>query len=240
MKRGGCLKVAILVVIIPVVFGLGLLLASNLNRVLSHETAPGEVVDLLLTTDSDGDPAYTPVYQYAVDGSTYRYEGAISYSGAVVPRIGDRVTMLYDPANPANARVYNIFLLIWLPFLLLLLPILIAAGIFWSIRRRRRLAGPPQPPWADEQLGAVADDPNNLRERITADFMGTEPSPMDDQGRVRYRVKARAEIGDTMHRFVGEWMDEDPTLYFMRHGNTVEVWVDPEYPSSYEVVLPAE
>ena len=240
MKRGGCLKVAVLIVIVPIVFGVGLLLASNLNRVLNHETAPGEIVDLVLTTDSDGDPAYTPVYQYAVGGSTYLYEGAISYSGAVVPSIGDRVTMLYDPANPADARVYNMFLLVWLPILLLLLPILIAAGIFWSIRRRRRLAGPQQPPWAEEQPGALEDDPGNMRERITADFMGTEPSPMDDRGRVRYRVKARAEIGDTLYRFVSEWMDEDPTLHYMQHGNIVDVWMDPDDPSSYEVALPDE
>ncbi len=240
MKRGGCLKVAVLVVAVPIVLGLGLLLASNLNRVLTHETAPGVIVDLVFTTDSDGDAAYTPVYQYTVDGSTYLYEGAISYSGAVVPSIGDRVTMLYDPANPADARVRNVFLLIWLPIILMLLPILIVAGIFWSIRRRRRMADPQQPPWASDQPRPDQVDPFDERERIVADFMGTEPSPMDDQGRVRYRVKARAEIGDTMHRFRSEWMDEDPTLYYMQHGNKVDVWIDPDDPNSYEVALPDE
>ena len=240
MKRGGCLKVAVLVVAVPIVLGLGLLLASNLNRVLTHETAPGVIVDLVFTTDSDGDAAHTPVYQYTVDGSTYLYEGAISYSGAVVPSIGDRVTMLYDPANPADARVRNVFLLIWLPIILMLLPILIVAGISWSIRRRRRMADQQQPPWASDQPRPGQVDPFDERERIVADFMGTEPSPMDDQGRVRYRVKARAEIGDTMHRFRSEWMDEDPTLYYMQHGNKVDVWIDPDDPNSYEVALPDE
>jgi hypothetical protein len=240
MKRGGCLKVAVLVIAVPIVFGLGLLLVSNVNRVLSHETTQAVIVDLVFSTDSDGDAAYTPVYEYTVNGNTYLYTGAISYSGAIVPTIGDRATILYDPDNPADARVRNVFLLIWLPILLMLLPILIAAGIFWSIRRRRRMAGPQPPPWVGDQARSAEDDPAGGRERITADFMGAEPSPMDDQGRVRYRVKARAEIGDTMHRFVSEWMDEDPTLHYMQHGNTVEVWMDPEDPDSYEVVLPAE
>ena len=159
---------------------------------------------------------------------------------AIVPSIGDRVTILYDPGNPADARVRNIFLLVWLPILLMCLPVLIAAGIFWSIRRRRRSAGPVEPPWAGEQPDVVEGSPAVPRKLITADFMGTEPSPMDDQGRVRYRVKARAEIGDTIHRFVSDWIDEDPTLHYMQHGNTVDVWVDPNDPDSYEVTLPQE
>lgn len=240
MKRGGCLKAAVLVVVVPIVFGLGLLLASNLNRVLSHETTEAVIVDLVFSIDSDGDAAYTPVYEYFVNGDAYRYTGAISYSGVIVPSIGDRATILYDPENPADARVRNVFLLVWLPTLLMLLPVLIASGIFWSVRRRRRMAGPQLPPWAGDQPQSARDDSADVRERIIADFMGAEPSPMDDRGRVRYRVKARAEIGDTQHRFVSDWMDEDPTLHYMQHGNTVEVWMDPEDPDSYEVVLPAE
>lgn len=242
MKRGGCLKVAVLIITVPIVFGLGLLFFSNLTRVLTHETTQGVIADLRYTTDSDGDPAYTPIYEYYVDGRTFRYEGAISYSGAIVPRIGDARPILYDPADPADARVRNIFLLIWLPFLLMLLPILIAAGIFWSIRRRHRITS-QAPPWVDRQPGPTTPFEPPVapaRDRITASFMGTEPSQMDDQGRVRYRVKARAEINDVIHRFVGDWMDEDPTLYYMERGNTVDVWVDPADPGSYEVALPPE
>ena len=68
--------------------------------------------------------------------------------------------------------------------------------------------------------------------------MGTEPSQMDDQGRVRYRVKARIEVDGVLHRFRSEWVDEDPTLYYMQHGNKVEVRVDPNDLTQYEVVLP--
>ena len=248
MKRGGCLRVALLVVAVPIVLGLGLLTASNLNRVLNHETTPGVIVDLVFSTDSDGDAAYTPVYQYTVDGNTYRYQGAISYSGAIVPSIGDRVTMLYDPGNPSDARVRNVFLLIWLPFLLMLIPILIVAGIFWGIRRRRRRQD-QAPPWAEQIPGDQPQwplpDPDGEsaaadRVLVEATFMGTEPSQMDDRGRVRYRVKARAEIGDTLHRFRSDWIDEDPTLYYMQHGNKVDVWMDPDDASSYEVILPDE
>ena len=68
--------------------------------------------------------------------------------------------------------------------------------------------------------------------------MGTEPSQMDSSGNVRYRVKARAEIDGVMHRFRGEWVDEDPTLLFMEQGNKVEVRINPTDPADYEVVMP--
>ena len=70
--------------------------------------------------------------------------------------------------------------------------------------------------------------------------MGTEPSQMDDQGNVRYRVKARAEIDGVIHRFRGHWQNEDPTLLFMELGNKVQVRVDPNDPSSYQVLMPSE
>ena len=63
---------------------------------------------------------------------------------------------------------------------------------------------------------------------------------MDAQGRVRYRVRAQAEMGDEIRRFVGPWVDEDPTLLFMARGNTVEVRIDPQDPNSYEVVMPSQ
>ena len=75
-------------------------------------------------------------------------------------------------------------------------------------------------------------------EVIEATFMGTEPSQMDAQGKVRYRVRARAEIDGVIHRFRGTWQDEDPTLLFMERGNRVQVRIDSNDPSSYEVLMP--
>jgi len=228
--------------------GLGVWFVSNIGRVTTHETTDGVVVDLIVDRDSDGDVVYAPVYEYEVNGETYRYTSAISYGGLAVPDIGDRKTILYNPDDPWDARVNNRFLLIWLPLMLMLIPILIAVGVFWGTRRRQ--SPTTEPPWAapaseeqpDWPASHPAPDPftlEPLRTTIDAMFMGTEPSPMDDQGRVRYRVKARAEIDGEVHRFRSEWMDEDPTLYYMQHGNKVDVRIDPDDPAQYEVILPA-
>ena len=248
-KRGGCIRVVLLVFLLPVLFGLGAWFMSNLNRVMTHETADAVIVDLVADTDSDGDRVYAPVYEYEVDGATYRYQSMVDYGGAVVPDIGDRRTILYDPSNPGNARVRNIFLLLWLPIILMVIPILIVAVVFWSMRRRRKMSD-EAPPWAD-QVPATRPDwtrqppvttswepPTVDRKTIEATFMGTEPSQMDAEGKVRYRVKARIEIDGEIHRFRSDWLDDDPTLYYMQHGNKVEVHIDPNDPSSYEVVLP--
>ncbi len=240
---------AILVVAIPIVFSLGVLLISNLNRVANHQTTTGVVVDLIAGTDSDGDVTYTPVYEYSVSGSTYRYTSSVSYGGLLVPEIGDTRTILYDPGDPRDARIRNVFVLIWLPIILIGIATLIVFIIFWAMRRRRRVAD-QAPPWAEQipaeqpewstqpPWDAPSPAPASPSETLEATFMGTEPSQMDDQGRVRYRVKARVEIDGQMHRFRSDWVDEDPTLYYMQHGNKVEVRVDPNDLTRYEVVLP--
>jgi len=219
-----------------------------MTRVAAHETTEGVIVDLILDVDSEGGAVYAPVYEYVVNGEIYRYVSAVNLGGALVPDIGDRRTILYDPDDPGDARVHNIFLLIWLPLLLMLIPILIVVGVFWGTRKRQSSA--PEPPWAVPAPGGPPEWPAShpapdsftveaTRTTIDALFMGTEPSPMDDQGRVRYRIKARAEIDGETHRFRGEWMDEDPTLYFMQHGNVVTVRIDPDDPTQYEVIIPA-
>lgn len=257
-RGGGCIRVGVLVVLIPILFGLSVLLVSNLNRVFNHETTQGRIVELIWGVDSDGDASATPVFEYVVDGLAYRYESGVSYGGLLVPDVGDTRTILYNPADPIDARVRNVFLLVWLPIILMGIPLLIAGGIFWSMARKRRMSD-VAPPWADQipaqqpqwdppqpqQPGTErstappwqAIEPGSLR-AIEAIFMGTEPSQMDDQGVVRYRVKARAEIDGEIHRFRSEWMDEDPTLYYMQHGNKVEVRVNPGNLEDYEVILP--
>ena len=247
-KPSGCLKLFFAVPLVLIVFGVGLWFLSNVNRVVNHDTTDGVVVELTRGTDSDGDITYTPTYLYEVDGQNYLYESKVSYGGMLIPEIGDVRTILYDPDFPADAQVRNIFILIWLPLILLAIPIAILILMAWStVRRRRRMTEVPtqltqtvQPPWADQTTQPPSWDPPVAANRsiVEALFMGTEPSQMDAAGNIRYRVKARTDIDGTQHRFVSEWLDEDPTLYYMQHGNKVEVRVDPDDPTSYEVVLP--
>ena len=255
-KPSGCLKLFFAVPLALIVFGVGLWFLSNVDRVVNHDTAEGVVVELTRGSDSDGDITYTPTYLYEVAGESYRYESQVSYGGMLIPEIGDVRTILYDPGNPVDAQVRNIFVLIWLPLILMAIPIAILILMAWStVRRRRRMTEVPtqlsqtvQPPWADQATqppwAGSSDDTSwdppveASRSTVEALFMGTEPSQMDAEGNIRYRVKARADIDGAQHRFVSDWLDEDPTLYYMQHGNKVEVRVDPDDPTSYEVVLP--
>lgn len=238
-RGGGCLKVVLGLILIPMIIGSGIWFLSNVNRVLNHESVEAVVVDLIASTDSDGDTVYAPVYEYDVAGDTYRYQSQVSLGGVVVPDIGDRKTLLYNPDDPGDARVRNMFLLLVLPLILVAVPLLILIAIGWArVRRRNRTVDWPAPdttvpPWAQPEA------PEANMNTIEATFMGTEPSQMDASGDVQYRVKARAEINGELHRFRGEWVDDDPTLLFMERGNKVEVRVDPDDPTKYEVVMPS-
>ena len=243
----GCLKTFFAVPLILMVVLVGFWLVSNVNHLLTDDTVEGVVVELEQSFDSDGDDLYKPTYEYEVGGNTYRYQSQVSYGGLLVPDIGDRRTLLYNPDDPTDVQVRSMLVLVWLPLLLLAIPLLILGGMFWaSIRRRRRqteiptqLSPATTPPWVSDAPASSTWDSPTGRMAIEAMFMGAEPSQMDDKGNVRYRVKARAEIDGTQYRFRSDWMEEDPTLHYMSHGNKVTVHVDPDDPAAYEVELPA-
>jgi hypothetical protein len=207
--------------------------------VLTHEPVDAVVVDLIPSTGTDGDTVYTPVYEYDVAGQTYRYTSLVSIGGIGVPDIGDDKTLLYNPDDPGDARVRNMFLLLVLPAIVVLIPVSILGALGLAALRRRRAAEEWSPPDATVPPWSQPAEVDLARDTITAIFMGTEPSEMDVAGKSQYRVKARAEINGEIRRFLGEWVDEDPTLMFMERGNTVEVRIDPENPAIYEVIMPA-
>jgi hypothetical protein len=237
-RRGGCLKFVLGLILVPILLGSGLWFLSNLNRVLTHKSVDAVVVDLIPSTDADGDTTYAPVYEYDVGGQTYRYTSLVSLGGLAVPDIGDSRTLLYNPDDPGDARVRNMFLLLILPAILVLIPVLLLLAMVVTRVRRAKMAdswpvsGTQVPPWSQPQELDVN------RDTIEAIFMGTEPSQMDAKGNVQYRVRARVEIDGEIRRFVGDWVEEDPTLMFMERGNKVEVRVDPADPTIYEVIMP--
>ena len=197
------------------------------------------VIDLIESRDSDGDLTYAPVVLYEVEGVTYIWESSVSYGGALRPQIGDRRTLVYDPDDPSDATGRSLFLFILLPGFFLAGAVLFIGGVaFFQVRAGRQDAPVPkgieywQPPTASEP------DPSGLTDRIEADFMGVEPSPLGADGTVRYRIKARAEIDGTMYRYRSEWMDDDPTLQLMQAGNKVTVRIDPFDPSRGEIETP--
>ncbi len=241
-RGGGCLKIVLGLIFLPMFLGGVALFSANLGRVLTHDSVEAVVVDLIPSVDSDGDTVFTPVYEYEVDGHVYRYQSKVSLGGLLVPDVGDTRNLLYNPDDPRDARVRNTFTLLLLPGLLALIPLLVLVGIIVGMVRRSRRSGgeealPPfrsggAPPWPQPEPAT------EIRETVTAMFMGTETSPMGADGKVRYRVRAKAEIGDTEYRFLSDWLDDDPTLDLMQLGNQVEVRYTPGDPTDYEVVVP--
>lgn len=261
-SASGCVKVALVVFMAPFILGLGLWFLSNLNRVLTHDTITGVVVDL--ERSDSGSDSYRAIYEYEVDGVTYTHRPSASYGGSWTKELGDTRPILYDPGNPDDSAIRNLFLLVLLPGFLLAIPVLIVVGVFWFMRPRTVAASAPDP-LTEQPAGASSSEPpipppvwpatrpvrppspqpsspppppSSPFMVIEALFMGTEHSQMDQRGRIRYRVSAKAEIEGQTHRFHSEWLDKDPTLYYMQHGNKVEVRIDRRDPSQYTVIPP--
>jgi Protein of unknown function (DUF3592) len=72
----------------------------------------GTVVRLESHSSSDGGDTYSPVFSYSVDGKPYEYE-SVNSSSPPSNEVGDVVTLLYNPDNPAKAR-QNSFWELWL------------------------------------------------------------------------------------------------------------------------------
>jgi len=72
----------------------------------------GTVVRLESHSSSDGGDSYSPVFSYTVDGKQYEYE-SVNSSNPPSNKVGDVVTLLYNPDNPAKAR-QNSFWELWL------------------------------------------------------------------------------------------------------------------------------
>ncbi len=237
-RRIGCGALLAITILALVSAGSGLWLLSNVNRLLTHDSVEAVIIGYESGVNSDGNATVSPIYEYEVAGTTYRYTKQVSYSGFTPGGIGESRALLYNPDNPQDARVRNLFLLVGLPGIVSV----VALGVVGLIgratvrRSRRSDAQPTAAPTPHPAWGEVVDP---ARVPIEADFMGAEPSQMDSSGIVRYRIKARAEIDGVLHRFVSEWLDEDPTLRLMEDGNKVEVRIDPSNPSSYEVIVPS-
>lgn len=88
--------------------------------------------------DSDDGTSYKPVIEYEVDGATYTYE-SINSSSPPAYRVGQEVSLRYNPDDPEDARINNLFELWLMPAILgpaaLLLAVVINVGYFIAWRR---------------------------------------------------------------------------------------------------------
>jgi hypothetical protein len=70
--------------------------------------ASGEVIDLIEDLSSNDGPTYSPSFRFTTpDGEVWKVTSFTGTNPAVFS-VGDRVTVLYDPANPAKARIDSV------------------------------------------------------------------------------------------------------------------------------------
>jgi hypothetical protein len=242
VRKGlGC-AIVVGILLLGVAAGGVIWLLDSVDKATSDGQTDGIIVDLIESRDTDGDLVYAPVIEYSVNGVVYRIESSVRYGGLAVPDIGDIRTVYYDIDNPSQAVSRGFWTLWFFPGLLAAIPILILVSMvgFAAYNRRKDAEGVTgigfTPPMATTEL----DTPSMRSANLIADFMGVEVGPMDDAGRMSYRVRAQTEIDGEMYRFEGPWLEEDPTLEYMRAGNKVALQINPNDPQSYRLLGPSQ
>jgi hypothetical protein len=106
----------------------------------------GVVVALKESADSDG-VTYAPIIKYVVEGQTHTFESDNSSSPPAY-EVGERVVLLYDSADPSQARIDSWWELWLMPVMLggagLILAVVINAMIVVSFLRSRAARNNPE------------------------------------------------------------------------------------------------
>jgi hypothetical protein len=99
------------------------------------------VTDLVASNNGRGGLA--PVVAYTVAGQTYNYRSDVTSSLSLF-KVGEQVTILYQPSNPQNAEIegYSVGLLLTLIFgiigLVFIVVTLVISVVHFILRRQRR------------------------------------------------------------------------------------------------------
>lgn len=209
--------------------GLGLLAGAswmfNDDRNFAHAAIAGNgtVVELVYSTDSDGDTTSRPVVDFTDrDGKSHRFTGKV---GSNPPSFheGERVAVLYNASSPGDARSDNFwdrhFGTALLGFMGTAFT-LAGAGTLISLIRRRRVV-------ADLQTSG-----QTLSAKFLETFVDTSTSV---NGRHPYRVACQAVHPATgkLTRFDSERIWVDPTELIGKQ--PIRVLVDFRKPKQYFV-----
>ena len=117
--QAGCLIVFLNLILIGL-FGAGGYIAYNNYQLRTNSASTiGTVIRLEESSSaSEGGTAYSPVFQYEVNGQTYEVERQYA-TRPPTHRVGEQETIFYDPASPEKAQIDS-FMEMWLaPGLLL-------------------------------------------------------------------------------------------------------------------------
>jgi hypothetical protein len=135
------------------VVGLGLL-AWGLLFYLRAERVEGTVKDM--ARGNKGTQA--PVVDYEVGGKAYTYRSS-HYSSPPAFRVGEKVILLYDPADPSSCQIYSFFEEWGLPLLFSAIGAVFAVIGFASLAWRPISATPPFPPGRPSAGGGPREGP---------------------------------------------------------------------------------
>jgi hypothetical protein len=103
--------------------------------------APGAVVDLV-ASDSDGSVTWAPLVEFEHEGRRHRFTDSVGSNPASYRR-GDAVPVLYDPRNPADARIDRGRWNLAIPALIAAAGALFVVAGAWLLLRRGRTAPMP-------------------------------------------------------------------------------------------------
>ena len=102
-----------LLVGILVTAGGGIWLARTAAFVAKADQAPGQIIAIERGSGSNGRTLYRPVFRYKdASGAVHERRSAMSASGLML-KVGDAVTIAYEHADPAQARIVS-FEMLWM------------------------------------------------------------------------------------------------------------------------------
>ncbi|MDE5721700.1 MAG: DUF3592 domain-containing protein [Clostridia bacterium] len=132
-------KMQVLIAILLAVIGAVVLIVGITfdMRYARYEETTAIIVDLDYSRDSDGDYMVSYTYEYTVNGQTFRRKSNSSTSENISHRIGDVVTIKYDPKNP-NKIIESVWVCVLLTGTGTLFLVAGAAVIVSSIIQRRK------------------------------------------------------------------------------------------------------
>jgi hypothetical protein len=118
----------------------GIVAASNINTRNMLVQVEGSVVDFQTASGSDGDVMYAPVVEFtAQDGRRYEFVGNVRSRPAEYA-LEQKVTVLYDPANPQGAILESFMELWFAPALFGFIGSIFAfigyVGVYFAVRPR--------------------------------------------------------------------------------------------------------
>ncbi|MDE6104189.1 MAG: DUF3592 domain-containing protein [Clostridia bacterium] len=132
-------KMQVIIAILLAVIG-AIVLAVGISydlRFGRYEETTATIVDIYRKTDSDGDVMVSYTYEYTVNGQTFRRKSSSSTSENVAHRIGDRVTIKYDPKNP-NKIIESVWVCVLITGVGALFLVIGSAIIIVSIVQRKK------------------------------------------------------------------------------------------------------